>query len=160
VVADTSTAPEIEAAGGVDAVTRRLLVTIVRLGRAMKRAANAPTDDSGFYLLRIIDVSGPLRMTELAAMAGLDHSTVSRKVAALILEGHIERSPDPRDGRASRLALTPAGREAAAAWLADRARLLAGAVGAQQEADLERAIDVLDELAANLESDRRTEERA
>jgi DNA-binding MarR family transcriptional regulator len=148
-------------AGEPDALTSRLLVAMVRLGRAIRRATeSAAPDDSGFYLLRILDGYGPLRMTELATLAGLDHSTVSRKVATLIEDGKLERTPDPSDGRASRLAPTAEGRKAAGVWLAERARILAGAMGTQQEADLERAIAVLEELAANLERDRRQEDRA
>jgi DNA-binding MarR family transcriptional regulator len=146
--------------GGAEAVTSRLLVAMVRLGRAMKGATEGAPDDTGFFLLRILDVFGPRRMTELAGLVGLDHSTVSRKIAALIEDGKVERSADPSDRRASRLALTEEGRAAAGAWLASRARLLAGAMGEQQEADIERAIAVLDELAANLENVRRQEDRA
>jgi hypothetical protein len=51
-------------AGEPDALTSRLLVAMVRLGRAIRRATeSAAPDDSGFYLLRILDGYGPLRMT-------------------------------------------------------------------------------------------------
>lgn len=48
---------------------------------------------------------------ELAHVAGLDQSTVSRAVAALVGNGLVERVPDPTDRRASILAVTPAGQE-------------------------------------------------
>jgi DNA-binding MarR family transcriptional regulator len=56
------------------------------------------------------DVSG-CRLKDLAALAGLDASTVSRETAHLIALGLVERRSDPLDGRAARLALTEQGRE-------------------------------------------------
>ncbi|MEV1121835.1 MarR family winged helix-turn-helix transcriptional regulator [Actinosynnema sp. NPDC049800] len=46
---------------------------------------------------------------ELAASAGLDPSTVSRAVAALVANGLVERRADPDDGRASILVVTERG---------------------------------------------------
>lgn len=46
---------------------------------------------------------------ELAAQAGLDPSTVSRAVAALVANGLVERRADPDDGRASILVVTERG---------------------------------------------------
>ena len=51
---------------------------------------------------------------ELATRSGLDPSTVSRAVAALVAEGLIERRADPTDKRASILVLTAAGSDALA----------------------------------------------
>ena len=55
-------------------------------------------------------VSG-CRLKDLAALAGLDASTVSRETAHLIALGLVERRSDLLDGRAARLALTEQGRE-------------------------------------------------
>ncbi|MGM1065759.1 MarR family winged helix-turn-helix transcriptional regulator [Saccharothrix sp. Mg75] len=49
---------------------------------------------------------------ELAIRAGLDPSTVSRAVAALVAHGLVERRADPADGRASILVVTDRGRAA------------------------------------------------
>nr|WP_240942680.1 MarR family transcriptional regulator [Planosporangium thailandense] len=51
---------------------------------------------------------------ELAARCALDASTISRAVAALVERGLVRRSPDPADGRARLLTLTPDGRTALA----------------------------------------------
>jgi DNA-binding MarR family transcriptional regulator len=59
---------------------------------------------------------------ELAARAGLDPSTVSRMVAALVAQGLLVRRTDPADRRASFLVLTDAGRAALATardWYVD-----------------------------------------
>jgi len=48
---------------------------------------------------------------ELAVEHGLDPSTISRSVAALVRAGLVARSADPADGRASTLRLTEPGRK-------------------------------------------------
>lgn len=50
-------------------------------------------------------------LKDLATRSALDPSTVSRAVAALVRSGHVGRTADPADGRASVLALTPHGRQ-------------------------------------------------
>lgn len=47
---------------------------------------------------------------ELAARCGLDASTISRAVSALVSRGLVERTADPADGRACILTLTGTGR--------------------------------------------------
>ena len=53
-----------------------------------------------------------LRMQDLAARAVLSRTRVSRIVSELEHEGHVERVPDPHDGRATLAAITPSGRAA------------------------------------------------
>jgi DNA-binding MarR family transcriptional regulator len=55
-----------------------------------------------------IDVQGT-RLTELAARADMTHQSMSELVAALERRGWVERRPDPTDGRARLVCLTPAG---------------------------------------------------
>jgi DNA-binding MarR family transcriptional regulator len=65
---------------------------------------------------------------ELAARCGLDASTISRAVTALVTRGLVQRTTDPTDGRASVLTLTEAGRAALADLERQQAELLAGAL--------------------------------
>ncbi len=51
-----------------------------------------------------------LRMSELAERVVLSPSRMTRRVEALEAAGHVERRPDPDDGRAVRAHITPAGR--------------------------------------------------
>jgi DNA-binding MarR family transcriptional regulator len=51
-----------------------------------------------------------LRMQDLAARAVLSRTRVSRIVGELEAVGYVERRPDPDDGRASLVGVTPAGR--------------------------------------------------
>ncbi|ASW57341.1 hypothetical protein CIK06_01300 [Plantactinospora sp. KBS50] len=82
------------------------------------------------HLGQIVDRPAGCHAKELAVVAGLDPSTVSRAVAALVADGLVERHPDPADRRASVLVLTETGRAALAAaqrWYGDLLdRALAG----------------------------------
>lgn len=67
---------------------------------------------------------GPRRQGELADVALLDASTVSRYVGQLARRGLVERRPDPADGRAVQLVATERGHETATAMIARRNELL------------------------------------
>jgi DNA-binding MarR family transcriptional regulator len=71
----------------------------------------APTglDWAAFGLLMALIKQGPLRQGELAEVAMLDPSTVSRHTAQLVKAGLVRRQPVPEDGRAVHLVATPAG---------------------------------------------------
>ncbi|UOY00801.1 MarR family winged helix-turn-helix transcriptional regulator [Blastococcus sp. PRF04-17] len=62
-------------------------------------------DGAAYGLLALLQDTGPLRATDLVPRLGLDKSTVSRQVAALVELGLVDRSADPVDGRAQ--VLTP-----------------------------------------------------
>lgn len=62
-------------------------------------------------LLSRLGSAGPLRVGELAAMLGLDNSTVTPQAQRLERAGLITRQPDPKDGRVAMLAITDAGRQ-------------------------------------------------
>lgn len=66
-------------------------------------------DKSGYWLLVRVSEHGPIRLSELAEAVGLDLSTVSRQMRNLVHEGLITKVPDPHDGRASFLSLSPRG---------------------------------------------------
>jgi DNA-binding MarR family transcriptional regulator len=53
-----------------------------------------------------------LRLTELAALEGVSKQAMAEGVQAMIAAGYVEQKPDPRDGRARLLRLTPRGRKA------------------------------------------------
>jgi DNA-binding MarR family transcriptional regulator len=74
-------------------------------------------DPAAYATLRWIGDSSGCRLTELAALLGVDVSTMSRQVASLELAGLVERRSDPADQRAKLLELSPAG-----ATLLERAR--------------------------------------
>lgn len=99
----------------VAASVERELALMFRRARSMSVTAAArvhPDLDSASYglLLRICD-AGWLRASEVAERTGLDKSTVSRQIAALVDLGLLERVPDPEDGRARRIRLSEFGKE-------------------------------------------------
>lgn len=62
-----------------------------------------------FAALRLLHTAGPLRPVDLGTTLGLDKSTASRLIRALVDAGHAARSAHPTDRRASLVELTPAG---------------------------------------------------
>jgi DNA-binding MarR family transcriptional regulator len=65
-------------------------------------------------VLRTVDAEGT-RPGELARRAGVTPQAMAEFVRYLEGRGYVERIPDPSDGRARLVRLTPRGREAAAA---------------------------------------------
>jgi DNA-binding MarR family transcriptional regulator len=59
-----------------------------------------------------IDLEHGSRLTDLAERAGLTKQAVGEAVAELERLGYVERVPDPEDGRAKIIRLTPRGLEA------------------------------------------------
>ncbi len=62
----------------------------------------------------------PLRLGELTATEQVTQSAMTQMVTRLENDGLVERCPDPRDGRAVLVHITPAGAEVVAARRADR----------------------------------------
>ncbi len=88
---------------------------LLRRSRSVLRALAGrihPEVDAGAYaVLLTIGRAGPLRLVELAEEFSLDKSTMSRQVTSLLELGLVARRPDPDDGRAFLLELSPDGRE-------------------------------------------------
>jgi len=61
------------------------------------------------YVLRALSELGPLSMGGLAAEMRLSISTMTRVVAQLDRKSLVRRTPDPRDGRVCRVALSARG---------------------------------------------------
>ena len=87
-----------------------------------------------------------------AAQAGIDVSVASRQIAVLERSGYVERRPDPVDGRANLLSLTPAGVETIAATRALRQDWALSALASWDEGDARILSDLLDRLVADLET--------
>ena len=80
--------------------------------------AGVDVDRSGIVILTTLHRIGPMRMSDLAVDIGLDRSTISRQVAAVVRSGHVQKMNDSADARASLLTLTASG-QAARKKLAD-----------------------------------------
>jgi DNA-binding MarR family transcriptional regulator len=75
---------------------------------------------STLSVLHTLSRKGPLRLTELTATEQLKQPAITSLVAKLEREGLVSRRPDPRDGRAVLLSLTPEGEEIVRSRHADR----------------------------------------
>lgn len=110
--------------------TERLAGEILQFTRMSARAkgmlnvGDLGAELSALLLLFPLLHMGPLRVTDLAEVKQADPSTVSRQAAQLVKAGLARREADPVDGRASRLAVTPAGEAACAQLRAARHALL------------------------------------
>jgi DNA-binding MarR family transcriptional regulator len=115
--------------------------------------ADIPTGRSvtSLLTLRRLDVDGPARVTELAASERVSQPTMTVLLRRLQEDGLVERSADPADGRAVRVALTDAGREELVTVRRARADLLhrrLETLDAGHRAALEAALPALDALLA------------
>jgi DNA-binding MarR family transcriptional regulator len=114
-----------------------------RLARAAKAWRAAMTDPhrhprgAAHMLLLPLDGQGPMRSTELSECMHIDPSTISRHVSLLLTEGLVERLPDPKDGRASLLALTAAGRQQVADMHRSRDEMVSNLLADWDQADAE-----------------------
>jgi DNA-binding MarR family transcriptional regulator len=80
---------------------------------ARLEAAGYPNMSPAFNtLFENLDREGT-RLTELASRAGMTHQSMSELVAILEGRGYLERRPDPSDGRARLVCLTPEGKRLA-----------------------------------------------
>jgi DNA-binding MarR family transcriptional regulator len=84
-----------------------LLLRRIRRGMAERAAVVHPDLNlTSYTLLATLADSGPSRAADLADVFALDKGSVSRVVHQLVEFGLVERTPDPKDGRASILEVT------------------------------------------------------
>ncbi len=68
-----------------------------------------PYPTTSVMILSLVERHGPARVGELADVAHVDASVISRQLAQLEQEGLVARAPDPRDGRAHQIGITTQG---------------------------------------------------
>lgn len=103
-------ASELTTAGALREVEEQMSV-LAGLIRASYRDGALSVDPAlrpfGLKVLRILSRSGPTHASAVADMLYVDRSVISREARQLERLGLIEMQPDPEDGRARYLALTP-----------------------------------------------------
>jgi DNA-binding MarR family transcriptional regulator len=88
----------------------RLRAVIPRLARVLNETStDADLTPTQYSVLALTHVRGPLGLTELTELEGLNPTMLSRVVKVLDERGLIRRMPDPGDLRAARVEVTPAG---------------------------------------------------
>jgi DNA-binding MarR family transcriptional regulator len=111
---------------------------MMAVGRRMRqRQPGDEIDYSAFPILKLLSHQGPMRLSALAGVLGLDASTVSRHAKQLEDRGLLERTGDPDDGRASRVAVSEQGSACLAHAFAKRRELLGHAFEGWSEEDRE-----------------------
>lgn len=117
-----------------------------RLTALARGAGMTPTQLS---VLGVLARRGPLRLSELADIEGLNPTMLSRVVAVLEGEGLVRRLPDPDDRRAARVETTALGRRSHDRLRTQRGRVLADALASlspEQVAAIEAALPALEAL--------------
>lgn len=134
------------------------LATLVRHARLpgadeLERAIGLRIDAAGAVILERLDPLVGTRLRDLADRLGLAPSTISRQLPPLEAAGYVTRQPDPDDGRASLLQLTPAGTDAAARIAAYRSTRVTTLVDTWTEQDVAHLADLLERLVHALVDD-------
>jgi DNA-binding MarR family transcriptional regulator len=118
------------------------------------RDARAPGGLSASTLsaLSRLESGGPLRVTELSYREGLTQPGMTTLIHRLEDAGLAIREPDPSDGRAVRVTITPLGIERVTEYRASRAALIGarlGALDADDRAALIAAVPAFDHFTSN-----------
>jgi DNA-binding MarR family transcriptional regulator len=134
--------------------TARLRAVIGRLSRRLRPtvAGSALTPSQISVLFTVVRL-GPLRLSEVAEIEGLNPTMLSRITAQLCDAELIRRTADPDDRRAAFVESTPAGRRIRKRIHRERTQALSTHVerlDAQQREALWNALPVLEELAQRL----------
>lgn len=105
-------------------------------------------------IVRILGRYPGLSAGVLASLLHVDPGTVSAALARLESKGLIERRKDPRDHRRASLGLTARGRELDRATPGTVESALEGLLAETPAAELEAAVQVLEQLTARLTAER------
>ncbi|MBO0826634.1 MAG: MarR family transcriptional regulator [Streptosporangiales bacterium] len=137
----------------------RLRGVIARIARELNASATAegltPTQSS---VLGLIAVRGPLGLTELADLEGLNPTMLSRVVGKLTELELIRRHQDPADLRAVRVEVTQKGKRLQTRIRSQRTNAVAECLDRLPAASAERllaALPALEELAEELKKGHR-----
>ncbi|BCJ47649.1 hypothetical protein GCM10010168_20070 [Actinoplanes ianthinogenes] len=126
---------------GLSALVRWNESKHIRTELAVRSGHDLPPSE--WRLLEHFDLAAPMRISDVADCLRVDVSTVSLQLRQLRRLQLVEAVPDPRDRRATLIAITPAGRSALATVRAARRELLAEVFAAVPPEELGAAADVL-----------------
>ncbi len=124
-----------------------LFQLIRQLESSLPHLAQLPVSQGRMALLRSLALLGPRNLSELARERGVSRQGVQRLADALEAEGLASGTPDPRNARAKRLALTDRGVRAYRELALAEARELNALSAGLSAADLRAATRVLRLLA-------------
>ena len=125
----------------------RLLLVVARLNRWASRHAQLPAPAAQLRLLSLINDLGPSRIGDLATADNSSQPTMTTQVKRLEGLGLVNRSQDARDGRATLVTMTPAGRETLTKAREARAEVVVPLLDGMSEdelATLDAALEILE----------------
>lgn len=129
----------------------RLRIALGRISRQVERQVSGGIlTRTQFSVLTTVARRGPMRVSDLAQLEGINPTMLSRLIAKLAADGLLHRSGDPADGRAVQVAVTDGGAQLADRLREERTALFAQVLAAlpPEEADrLARALPALEALA-------------
>ena len=128
-----------------------LMSLMMALGRRMRqRQPGDVIDYSAFPLLKLLSHQGPMRVSAMAHVLGLDASTVSRHAKQLEDRGLLERTEDPDDGRASRVTVSERGNACMAQSFETRRHVISTALDGFSDEERETLRALLGRLVQTL----------
>ena len=128
-----------------------LMSLMMALGRRMRqRQPGDVIDYSAFPLLKLLSHQGPMRVSAMAQVLGLDASTVSRHAKQLEDRGLLERTEDPDDGRASRVTVSEHGNTCLTQAFETRRHVISSALDGFSDDERETLRDLLGRLVQTL----------
>ena len=130
----------------------RLVRTVKQLGHHVAADLYGDLPSFGWALLIPLEQRGEQRCSALANQVGVDVSVASRQVAALERAGYVQRRPDPVDGRASLIGLSPAGAAALARTRDVRGQWAVEALSDWTEEEAQQFSALLEKLADGLDA--------
>ncbi len=132
-----------------------LRVALVRIQRQLRSKTASDITPSQSSALSRIEQSGPVRLGTLAELEGTTAATMSRVIDSLADRSLIDRVPDPLDGRASLVRLSPRGGALLNEIRARYTEVLRGAMAEltrEEQRAVRRAVPVLERLSDLLQA--------
>lgn len=132
----------------------RLRAAVARIDRLLAREVlGSVLTRTQFSVLGVLARRGQQRLSDLADREGLNPTMLSRVVGVLEKSGWVERSPDPRDGRAVLVGITAGGRQLYEQLQRERSALIQEYLDGLDREDADRlaaALPLLEGLAGHL----------
>lgn len=149
--AEPSTGEPPVAADPADELATALIGTLKAL-QAVRHTMprHHPAVDPLSYPVLFALCGGPSRVGDLAGALHSDISTVSRQASSLSAHGLIDKGPDPDDGRALLLSLSPEGSDLLERARLERARMFAELLRDWDDSDVARFTTYLNLLSDTL----------
>jgi DNA-binding MarR family transcriptional regulator len=134
------------------------LVRVIKMFHSMRQHAPKvhPGVEPASYPILFNLIAEPQRLSVLAEHVYSDVSTVSRQVTTLVAHGLLEKVPDPEDGRACMVSLSPEGATLVEALKAIRGEWLRQLMQDWDPADAEAFGQYLKRFATSVEVSKAT----